>query len=728
MIGLKRISDSESVLIKPDSNISLEFNNPCFDEQYYMQGEYSLPFDLPYKGNARAFDFIHHALRKFRQRVWPGFRLLYKGTEVAAATIDINSVNNDTINASLRLNFSSMKCINTKLSYFDYGPDVDMGADIFATLNATANEVYPTVKFNFPPIYNPSFYGEGSECVNTDYQGVMNDVDAGYASWSYFDNLSTNRNTIVPQIFLHHILKCGFAYDGYILDETVGFMANPTHQQILVYNNRAIDKLEYVSPQGMKASATNSPIWTKISGEHTILWNNDSTNGNYDALNAYDTATGHYTIAATGTHTIVVNLKTAILKNTNPSSTDRIIATLYFNGTILAQEDLSFNGVPNPIVSFSQTFTAVAGDIGSDLYVNLQYMNSASNVPYLKLLGTSYWSINDFAAGTKNVFKRFWNMADHVPDITFGHLLNEIKKAFCLSYKFDHKNKKVKILYFDDLLAQAPVNVQNESLQGHQIKFDPSNIYKILNYDFGNNDQYSSNSAKNYQQGKSMGESYTVAGLPAVPTGNYIYIPHLHQIWVSVLVGGVNTWTYFSEAYYDFIANPEGSVENRAACGPLFTKYTTLLRGAINYEIIYPCINQKGSSDEFGLADNPYDLRIMLWHGVSNNFSTQVMPMATCTNINKSGVRLGYGLHWAKDHNMHWWEKFLEITGNGETIVKKIKLKFHQFSKFDISDLWFWDNNKYIAKKVSLTIADDIQEAEFEVYKATIEPTSRHER
>lgn len=131
---------------------------------------------------------------------------------------------------------------------------------MIATVIANTALNYPDTKFQFPPIYNPAFYGEGDDCVNTDYQGVVNDVDAGYTSWTYFDNLSTNRNTLSPQIYLHHILMCGFAYDGYTLDNTVGFMANPYHKKILVYNNRAIDKLENISPQGMKASATNSPL------------------------------------------------------------------------------------------------------------------------------------------------------------------------------------------------------------------------------------------------------------------------------------------------------------------------------------------------------------------------------------------------------------------------------------------------------------------------------------
>lgn len=126
MISIKDKTTGQTVQLKPDTHLSFETNNPCFDDGY-MQGEYVLPFDLPYKSNAPFFNFIHFASIVARKRIWQGLRFLFGGLELADATLDINSVTDDTINVSMRVNFSSLRSINTKIREFDYGNDVDLG-------------------------------------------------------------------------------------------------------------------------------------------------------------------------------------------------------------------------------------------------------------------------------------------------------------------------------------------------------------------------------------------------------------------------------------------------------------------------------------------------------------------------------------------------------------------------------------------------------------------------
>lgn len=416
----------------------------------------------------------------------------------------------------------------------------------------------------------------------------------------------------------------------------------------------------------------------------------------------------------------MVKVSAAVLKNTNPASADNIKVKLYMDTVLLHEEDLDFYGVSNPIINIAKTITARAGDAGKNLYVTIQYANSLSATPYIRLLGSSFFNVNDLPAGNRNVFNTVFNMRDHLPDITFGKLLNEIKKAFCLAYKFDHVNRTVQILYFDDLLNQTPKLIDDKALYGHEVKFDSSAIYRSLNYSFTDNDDFSSNAAKDYEEGKSVGDGFTVSGLPAVSTGHFAYIPNLHQIWASVSAGGVNTWTYFSDAYYDVTVNPEGSIDNRADCAPLLTKYTSLFRGAVNNIIIYPCISHKGSSTEYGLGYNPCGLRLMMWAGVTDHFSSQIMPMATSTNIAKDGSVLGIGLQWTKAHNMTFWNNFIAVTNNGETIIKMVAMDTPTFLTMRPTDIFQWEGIPYMPKKISVPMDTKIGVAEFEVYKAVL--------
>ena len=63
MIGVK-IND-KFLKMNPGTRVSLEFNNPVFDDTI-IRGSYSLPLDVPYRGNGKTFSFGYETLMQAR--------------------------------------------------------------------------------------------------------------------------------------------------------------------------------------------------------------------------------------------------------------------------------------------------------------------------------------------------------------------------------------------------------------------------------------------------------------------------------------------------------------------------------------------------------------------------------------------------------------------------------------------------------------------------------------
>ena len=729
MISIKRDSDDKELLLPPDARISLQFNNPTFDTNA-MQGEYVLPFNVPYKGNARAFDFIHSIWMPVRSRILSGYRLLYKGFSWLRATIDINSVTAEEASLSLRLNFSSLSCTGTKLREFDYGADIDMGIDKIAFANNIATLNYPATNFNFPPVYNEGFYGEGSDNKNPDYFNIMNNWDI--AAGVYLDNNVSNKNTLVPMVYLHHIIKSGFAFDGYSVDDTVGFMADATKKNLLVYTNQSIDEKGSLTGFGMLAGTI--PTWpltthTAAMGEHTLIFNNDSTGGCYDSLGAYNPTTGHYTIQATGQHLIKVNLNIRGFNMSSPGVYPTYKLKLYEDGVVIhtfLSNQLSQAGSLS-VWNASWWFTANAADVGKDLWLTFEIVMPGGTNPsgYFRL-DYSYFGVNDLPNTTGfNVFKRYWNMRDQVPDITFGQLLNAIKETYNLTYKIDRVNKIVRIHYFDELLQQPQRDFSNQATSNHEIKFDNSIVIKSFNYTFGGNDSSSADSWKEYDINKFWGEADNVDVLinnDATLLGYFAYVKCLHQIWkCNDLGSSVYKWQYYCEGYKDFVVNEKGAVEIRPQLSPLFTLHRVYYDSGTPHYQILPRIKQLGSSKEFGLGDNPYDLHLVHYLGIVSGFcDLGPIPTASSVCITTYGMDLQHNLVWNKSNLLYYWQNLVYILSFAEIFVKRFRIRFPQLLQFDISDLYFFDSELFIARNAQINIGDDIDEIEMELHRVPL--------
>lgn len=701
------------------SSITMEHNNPLFDEEL-IKGEYAFPFDIPYHGNGRALDFIYELPLVNRKRSFPKAELRYKGVKLNDAILDINSVKEHTVNGSLRVNFSALQCISKKLRDFDYGNDIVLGetmSEVIDYCNAQCSQAWPAVAFNFPMIYNPRFY----DGKNPHHSGYLNFYDSD--SGVYFDNSTVNQQALVPMVYLFEILKRGFAYDGYTINNT-GFYADALQKKIIVYNNKALDGLEVSSATVGMHATLSSYTYLHQTGEEDIVCDDETTNGNYDALGAYDHGDGKYEIQAAGMHNVRFRPYWTLINQPNPSYKDTVVLKLYLDTTLLKTVTQEYYGVINANLLLAHNYNASAGDIGKEFHVTMEYYNSITPASYLRLNGSTYFSVNDYSTTTSlNTFQKVFNLRDHVPDVTFGQLLNALRKTKLLTFDYDHTLKTVSILYFQNVRSQVPVDISAGSQHGHEIKNIEASLYKLFKWKGAEHDENYNENFKEYNLDDFLGEFNTPdllnTGLPPGATllDKTAYIRCLHQVWKCAQVSvGVYKWVYYTDAYYDVVVNDTGSIEVQPDISPPMMT----LRDDVphNLVVMLPHIANVGTSAEFELGTNPYDLQMFYYHGLSQVSSSQDLPTSTTTNISYTNTSQGtLNFQWRTDGLLSLYTDFLEIVQRGEIILKRIKLTLPQLLQFRITSMFHTDNTRFLAKNMNVSIGDEIEIATFELYR-----------
>jgi hypothetical protein len=712
MISIKR--NGKSVAVYPSSKLSFEFNNPLFDEEF-IRGEYVIPFDCPYPGNAEFFEMIHQLLLQQRKKSFEEATVRFKGSDIAPAILDVQEVNDEVIKLSMRLNFSALQCISKKLREFNY-ETVDLGSDIIASATAIAGLGYPNTNFNFPVILNEGFYGD----KNPDFEFYMNQFNSD--SGVYEDNSVTNKTTLVPMVYLHHIIERGFAFDNYTVDYS-GFMADTRMKKIMLYFNRCIDKIESgPATNGMQANLSH----IVDVGNGDIL-NLECDNENYDALNCYDPSSGEYEITAIGSYNLKTIFDIQFKGNSNPAAQDKIIMRYYLDGVQIYYEEKDYYGAGNITQYLIHNYTATAGDVGKKITVEIDYFNSYTPLAYMRLGTSTSFSVNDFYfISNVNVFNAVFNLSDHVPDVTFGELLNAIRKTFRLQFNYDHVNKTVQIIYFDQNIKKGSKDLHKQRISGHTIRMDESGLIKLFNFNFGSDNKLTDENFKPYAPERYLGSFDSLlqlnAAIPPIAStrDRYVLVRNLNQILVckETTTPGIFEWAFYSDAFYDEIINVNGTVEVKPDWSPL------LMRVRFDYKnnatVLLPAINQLGSGNEFGLGENECGLHFLFYHGILDVCSSQWMPTASTTNIDLLGnaiVGTTFGFTWKPADLRQFQEGFLLMTQSGELFIKKIALTLPMFQSFNIVDPIRFDGGDFLIKSMKVSAADEIDLAEYICYK-----------
>ncbi len=185
-------------------------------------GSYVYSLSVPHSPhNAAALKNPFRLQRKNKQRVtYPG-EILFEGNIIQKGTWKIKSVTAKTISLEMLIDagiFANSIAGKNLPELFDVPISV---SDIVSHLESQVLKTYPEVNHNFPVIYNPQFYGDPTETdpkknPNLQFEGFLNNY-----SGSFIKNTASNRNTIVPQLYLAYIIKHIYESQGYKVKGTV---------------------------------------------------------------------------------------------------------------------------------------------------------------------------------------------------------------------------------------------------------------------------------------------------------------------------------------------------------------------------------------------------------------------------------------------------------------------------------------------------------------------------
>lgn len=715
MIGVD--INSNQLAVKEGAQIDMEFFNSVFDESL-ITGEYILPFELPNNGNGKAFSFIHNLFSRYRIKRHDNALIKYKGDVLFPAIIDIQETTDQKINVTARLNFTALTCLSKKLSEFDYGGIYNMGADqndVLAYVEDMISKAYPDTSHNFPMIYNPEIYG-GNSPTYYGYLNLWNIITQSVAP-NINTGTTVNQNALVPMLYLHYIIKQAFLSDGYtLLDE--GFMADTDKKKLMIYNNKTLDEFVPVTtPTGLHTTLSDYQNNGGGMGPHIVIFDDETSTGNYDTAGAYNNTTGEYVVPSSGNYTVQtkVDFVASVLNGTGPSSF--VAVRIELNGVVQVSQNLTFQQIIHGSLTVSGSFTATAGDI---ITVTLRILTGSAG-PGSQIKPGSYLTINGGTVlSDLNNFKKTYNLAEHVPDVTFGELINAVRQTFCLAFDFDHINKTIAINYLESKVRTAPVQYTNQSLEGHTIRFGEYNNIKSINFDFGSNDSLADNNFKKIDPTEYYGDYNSLNDvllfLPANASnlGKKVYLRNQHQFYVCAYDSGISAyrWQYYTDAYTDYVFEPTGQTEIKIGAAPLLMANTgTFLTCAIY---------NRGNTTAFDTGVNDFPLRFFYYHGLTNyaTFGGASAPTTSSTQRGIFGQDLSStGLQFKDTSLLPLLKTWIDIKQRNEIIIKKVRMSLYDLKKFNITSVLLLDGAAFLVKKQNISIGDEIQPVELELYQ-----------
>ena len=703
--------------LEDDFNIRYDIINSIFNNEF-LQGSYSFPITLGWTDNNLKILGLSHiveiAERKFE---YEKCALEFSGIALPSGmlVVDVFSRASRKITGYIKTGISGLALMKKKLSEINYGGDIpvpnildsvlpleyDQSDNVANSLIAHAYDVcskkYPEVNYSFPCFKNENFYGPNS-ASNSDFDipHVINPFDlvAQVFLKNVIDDIDPNNfSALVPWPYLFFVLQKGFSEEGFSLKGN--FIDDEEFMQLCIYSNRALDKKVDTTSVLVQHTADTiypgTPDW--------INFDDDTTSPNHDANGVYDVTVdpSYYTIQREGWHRVKPNL---LLQQWPYSANVREAWLRLYKDATLVQT------VHYPAFGNQQLVNAIminyftAADIGKKLKIEIQTNDTITSTPFIyKLDATGYsiypatLQINNTSFENLNRFDKVINIANHVPDITFGELLARVRNVPNLDIDINWETKSCTINLIDTNLGKIPdADWTKKAQPGYEINREENKGY-TLGYELDStDDELPEKEFPSLAGLNRIDDVLTYATLPSAANLNDLCLVLNTNKFYRVITDAAGSldWEYYSDNYYDIIIG-EGENKIKPKAMPLLMENLPVKNGTA----LIPYITQKGSSPEFGLGDNKCDLRLMFYRGFQPG-TTGGYPLASPTRyiyggsygpnppnyeLRHDGVYGLYELQWfrwlaalAKGEMIKWEILFdaVDITGIKTGIRKTI--------------------------------------------------------
>lgn len=685
---------SRYVVLDNDSTLSLEINNPLFETDL-LPGDWSLPFTVPdHPENDITFNLPKDIsnVELFEQDY--DADLYIGGTLYSLGRINVTRAENGRYSLVFGSEVSRLKAAleNKKLNEFDYGGVRTFGTTsdhIIAHAKTTALADPLDYDYTFPSIYNDLFYGS-SQQDNPYYLYFLNTYDAAGAAYKKNVVVTTesaaNKYTLAPQPYLQYILKQLFSAAGFILKGD--FIDDAQMQKLLVYSNYSLDKKTSVTHHSKAILGTG---YTDDSG--LIIFDNDSTGDGTDPDNDYDTTTGEYTIPEAGYYSVraVIDI-TQILPRANDLATDKIDYTLTFKRNGVAHGTYSSFVYWNVPFTIDKTFTGFfpGTDIGAILTIEFSVTRTplfggTTPLTVNLLPDTTYFDVTILSQSELNKFSNDINIANHVPDMLATDFVLSIFEILLIKMKPLKGTNIIELNYADEIINNpaynnlTPIARPNPSIEKEKPE---GNTY---NFDFPTSDFYVKN---NFIAQTGLEELTAVdkySDLPAAKPNTFIRIKNVNHIYKTFFNEGTGLydWQYASDNYYEFI-KPDGANEVKPSLSPVIMREQLML--SVNG--LYPAFGEEGSSLAFANGYRPQsNLRLMFYHGMRPNASSNNYPYASATRYDYQGNEVGaYNLQWDGDDGLftNFHKSFFDFMQKARFVTHQVDFTTAHLTDIDI--------------------------------------------
>ena len=467
MFGIQR--NGVFLKLKEDTRLTTTIYSQLINENK-LKGALTIPIEAPIEGNETFFENI-----SILKLVNSGARLK-AGLEAVKVYIEgvwwlygkaaILGVKENTISLNLIVGLPGISSLDDKLQDLDWGTislptDVDITTDLnlkLAWLNNYTGYSYDkntTAKtFNFPPVYNPDFYGG----ENADFEGVINSYIA-YGVNSYLGNKFYNKNAMVPMVYMLEILRKGFEKGGFIFDWSN--LPNVFEKLIEINNYDFARRITNVF--SLKAGGAAFTLEAPYTG-FPVIFINDSIPPNFDMSDLYDNVLGEYSVERAGRYRIKYNLPWSTRDQFGGASagiTTSFGVHVVLDATTMDSEYYQHVGEPASGIAAKRVYLDLTeADIGKKIKIqaSFNYIPTSVVLFYVDVDSVDMeLQIDLIDAPTINRFANVIDLSKCVPqDILFRDYVNAFAGTFNVEFDVNENSKIVTAILNEPSIVDGP--------------------------------------------------------------------------------------------------------------------------------------------------------------------------------------------------------------------------------------------------------------------------------
>jgi hypothetical protein len=554
-----------------------EENNSAFDSGF-ENGSITLPVELPIKGNELALGFASELDSSIEGQNYEGLKMMSRGNLQAIVSMKVMEVNYpDTI---------SLVFVATNF-FIDHGstllneigmPNITLGANDTEVLAAMKAAKDGSELYCFPPVSAPTFYDgkDGfSTNVNTNFYEIVSNL---------YETNSDYSKPVVPFFFLTKLVRYVFETLGYTVKGS--FFYTPEFQQITISLMASMDLAK--NPNDFKDSNENVPNASQYI-RAAQLWNGAPS---FPAVNGFEVVDGlpflfsyqmdvsELSNDVNGDPSKIKDWKIIVSYGVWDGLNDS--SKIVFDSNEHSQESKLFQIPMN--AKITKRVAAVGGTDGPYFFIHAfgyeiianrwpgGIFNPNYNPGYSTILFTTPMPvpINSIEVEVRYLGANGAELLDgqidfsyHMPSLSIGDFLNDLRDDFNLCFDFSKKYKQVEVYLPQDRLNLPVKNLDSVIKEEYRHElFEKEDSYSFKQ-DFTEENGADLFAELNGKQ--SMGSYSGIANLPDAEFNVYVVEQRSNLVYISlstVAGSGIGDDDYYWEPFVAYRPTANRTIGN----------------------------------------------------------------------------------------------------------------------------------------------------------------------